>query len=277
MAKVPAFADYARSAKDLLYGPKDGGFQFNKVLTVASRTSDGVDFAIKTVIKAEGGVENELKSVLSRDKATFTGTLTQAGKLSLSAVYKELAPGLAAGLSGVAGDPESAKLAVDYVVPHLTAKAAFTVTAAPKVDVSASTGHQGLVAGGEASYDTAKSAVTKWAVGVGYQASDYSASVALTDAQLVTAAYAHRVNADVTVGAEASRKLSDAGAVTFAAGLSKRLDSGALAKARVDHKGLVAVLYEQELSKTKLAVSGQFDSLNLSAAPKLGFGYHIKY
>ena len=33
----------------------------------------------------------------------------------------------------------------------------------------------------------------------------------------------------------------------------------------------------QELSKTKLAVSGQFDSLNLSAAPKLGFGYHIKY
>lgn len=27
---------------DLLYGPKDGGFQFNKVLTVASRTSDGV-------------------------------------------------------------------------------------------------------------------------------------------------------------------------------------------------------------------------------------------
>jgi hypothetical protein len=76
-------------------GAQQGGWlgpRWSPSLTRPLGAGRSQDFAIKTVIKAEGGVENELKSVLSRDKATFTGTLTQAGKASARAAPPPAAP-----------------------------------------------------------------------------------------------------------------------------------------------------------------------------------------
>lgn len=46
-------------------------------------------------------------------------------------------------------------------MPHVTVKSNVSLTAAPKVDLAATTGFEGMTAGGEVSYDTAKSAITK--------------------------------------------------------------------------------------------------------------------
>ena len=64
---------------------------------------------------------------------------------------------------------------------------------------------------------------------------------------------------------------------THTAGLSKRLEGGAVTKVKLDNSGLVSVLYEQDLrGRTKMAVSSQFNALDLNAKPKFGFGYDIK-
>ena len=50
-----------------------------------------------------------------------------------------------------------------------------------QVDIAVSTGAEGVVLGGEASYDTSKAALTKWVLGLGYTATDYQAALLLTD------------------------------------------------------------------------------------------------
>ena len=57
----------------------------------------------------------------------------------------------------------------------------------------------------------------------------------------------------------------------------RRLDSGALAKAKLDNQGTINVLIEQDMQKnTKVALSGLFDATNLEKAPKLGIAVDIK-
>ena len=153
-------------------------------------------------------------------------------------------------MSGEPDDAASAKVAVDYAVPHLTIKSTLSLTSAPKADFAGAqaaaaagqllpllrsrlllrlrlpgrgptwawqlpsqrgpvlepsapaaacrsphphapspahpvpavtTGYDNVTVGGSASYDTAKSALTKWVVGLGYTAADYQAAVMYTD------------------------------------------------------------------------------------------------
>lgn len=58
-------------------------------------------------------------------------------------------------------------MSADYVVPHLTLKTSVGLTNQPKVDLAATTGYKDIVFGGEATYDSAKGDVTKWAAGAG--------------------------------------------------------------------------------------------------------------
>lgn len=278
MAPIAAFSSLGTNAKDLLYGnAKSGKYQYDRVLNVTSKTADGVEFTVNAVGK-DDKLEMALKGAYSAKNYSVITTLAQSGKLGVAVSYKELAPGLNVAMSGTVPDPDSGKLQAEYSVPHLTLKSSVTLTAAPKVDIAATTGLEGVTMGGEASYDTAKSAVTKWTVGAGYTASDYQVAVLLNDKQTATAMVAHKVSIDTTIGAEVVRDLSTGGATAFSAGLSKQLLGGALSKFRLDNSGIVSVLYEQELkARTRLAVSGQFNALDLNKAPKFGFGYNINY
>jgi voltage-dependent anion channel protein 2 len=276
MAKVPSFGLLGQSAKDLLYGGKDGRYHYDKVLNVTSTTSDGVTFALSALNK-DDKVDLGLKATYAAPKYNLLGTISQAGKLGVSASYKELAPGLTLGVSGTVGDAESGKLAADYAVPHLTLKSTVSLVASPKLDLAATTGYDNFTVGGEASFDSAKSAITKWTAGVGYTAADFQAAVLVNDRNVVTGLYAHKVNPTATVGAEIVHDLSGA-STTFVTGLSRVLEGGALAKAKLDNKGIVSLLYEQDLRPyNKLVLTTQFDSKDLSAQPRFGVGYDLKY
>ena len=65
------------------------------------------------------------------------------------------------------GSAPCAQLSAEYAIPHLTLKSAVGLTNQPKVDLAASTGYKDIVVGGEATYDSAKGQVTRWAAGVG--------------------------------------------------------------------------------------------------------------
>jgi len=192
-----------------------------------------------------------------------------------------VAPGLKVGVVGMLPDGDSAKMAVDYVAPHITLKSSATLTAAPKVDTSAasrfSVSGRDVVVGGEVSYDAAKGAISKWALGLGYTAADYQFAALLSDSQVVTALLAHNVRPDLTVATEVVRNLTT-GDTALAAGVSRRLDTGALQKVRVAHSGVVSVLHEQVLEgKSKVSLSGQFDAKDLSKQPRYGVAFDFKY
>ncbi len=76
-------------------------------------------------------------------------------------------------------------MAIDYCVPHLTLKTTVGLTQNPTVVLAATTGQKGVVAGAEVTYDTNKANVKAWNAGVGYNAADFQASVALTDQGVV--------------------------------------------------------------------------------------------
>jgi voltage-dependent anion channel protein 2 len=278
-AKVPAFQDIGKSARELLYGTKDGVFQFNKTATITSRTADGVEFTVTTTQK-DDRLDNALKATYKTKNYGIVGSFTSAGKITASASLYDLAPGLTAVLSGTIPEQSSGSLSLDYAIPHLTLKSVVGLTNTPKIDVSASTGRaSGLnntVIGGEVAYDTEKSAITKWSVGAGYNAPDYQAGISLVDmGETLKLSYAHNIDARSTAGAEVQRKLNK-DLTSFTLGYARRLDNGAITKYRLDNTGIASALYETNLeSKTKVALSAAFNALNLQQAPKVGVALNM--
>ena len=233
-------------------------------------------------LQRDGKLETDVKASYENSKYKIVTTLVQAtGKVGLSLAAKELAPGLTVGVSGTLPDIDSGKLAMDYVAPHVTLKTSMSLSATPKVDASATSRFaikgRDLVGGADVSYDAAKGAVTKWVLGSAYTAADYQLAATLNDKQDVTLLIAHSVRPDLTLGAEVVRNIPSS-ETSLAAGIARRLPSGALQKIKVAHTGIVSVLHEQVLEgKSKIALSGQFDAKDLSKAPRYGVGVDFKY
>lgn len=204
-------------------------------------------------------------------------TYTPQPQLTLVGTASNIAPGLSAALTGSLPDQSSAKLTVDYAIPHVTLKTAVGLTSAPKVDLAATTGVEGVVVGGDVGYDTSKGSITRWALAAGYTKADYQASLMLIDrGETVKASFTHNVDSTMTVGGEVMHSLTKS-TTGFTLGYAKKLDSGALFKARLDNTGLTSVLYEQELRpKTLVALSSQFDATDLNKAPKFGVAFGLK-
>nr|QKY15287.1 mitochondrial outer membrane porin (VDAC) [Polytomella parva] len=161
-------------------------------------------------------------------------------------------------------------------MPHLNLKTTIGVNASPVLDLTASTGYKNVTVGTEASYDTAKKAVSKYNFAVGYDAADFQAAAFLSD-KLSTAriAYAHNLTSTVTVGGEVSRKLA-CGATSFALGYYTKLASGALTKYKIDNTGLLSLAYETKLANGEKAnVSLQFSAADVSKPAKYGFALDL--
>lgn len=294
---------------ELLTGGKSGTFQYNKALTVSSTTADGVVRRGHALVHAynpstgiytgshqqgqqpghqpQGGIQVgqlwhqrhvcRLGQGMPCDHYSIVCSKPPQPQLTLTGSASNIAPGLSAALTGSLPDQSSAKLTVDYAIPHVTLKTAVGLTAAPKVDLAATTGVEGVVVGGDVGYDTSKGSITRWALAAGYTKADYQASLMLIDrGETVKASFTHNVDSTMTVGGEVMHSLTKQ-TTGFTLGYAKKLDSGALFKARLDNTGLTSVLYEQELKpKTLVALSSQFDATDLNKAPKFGVAFGLK-
>lgn len=269
-----AFADIGKSAKDILNGGREGVFQFDQKVTLATRTADNVSltFTAKKGDKADLSV----KTAYAGKGYALDATFNTSDKVAVNGSLSSLAPGLKLSSSITLPDLASGKATVDYAFPYLSLKSSVGLNSAPAVDLAAATGYKNVLLGGEAGYDTAKSAITKWNVGVGYHAADSQIAALLTDkGEMVKVVVAHKVSPSRSVGAEVSKSL--AGATTsFAVATEQRLASGGLLKFKIDHLGVASGLYEQRLATgEKYSLSGQIDTLNLSKPPRMGFAVDL--
>ena len=269
-----AYADLGKGAKEILNGGRDGVFQFDSKVSLATRTADGValTFSAKKGEKADLSVKTAYATKLYSVDAVFN----TSDKVAVNVALTSLAPGLKLSTSITLPDLSSGKATVDYAFPYLSLKSSVGLTSAPAVDVAASTGYNNFVLGAEAGYDTAKSAITKYNLGLGYHAADSQIAALLTDkAENVKLLVAHKVSPARSVGAEVCKSL--AGPTTsFAVGTEQRLANGGLLKFKIDNAGVASGLYEQRLaSGEKYALSGQLDTLNLSKPMKFGFAFDL--
>jgi voltage-dependent anion channel protein 2 len=171
---------------------------------------------------------------------------------------------------------------VDYVMPYLSLKSSIALTSAPVFDVAAATSYKSFLLGAEAAFDTGKSKVTKSNVALGYSSSDYSIACVLSDvgtgADLFSAAklsYAHTVSPTTSAGAEITRKIAS-GDTSFALAYSKKLESGASSKVKIDNTGALTGYYETKLvSGEKVASSLQVQVTDLAKPLKFGFAVDL--
>jgi voltage-dependent anion channel protein 2 len=277
-AQIPVFTDIGKATKDLLYGGKDGKFQFGNVFSISSKTADGVTFSVRTVQDdAVKRVSSQVQIGYDYRKYGLSAIVKDDGKVNASLKLNDLAPRLSVTLSGVLPDDNSAVIDVGYKLPYISLLGSMGLTAQPKVTLAATTGKNNVVVGGEATYDTRTAAVTKWHAGAGYTGLDYQLAGLLTDnGDSVKLQYAHNIDPVQTAGAEVVRNLKT-DETRFSVGYLRRLDTGAISKLRVENNGLVTLLYEQEVKpRTKAGFTLQMDATNTQAQPKLGFVLDLK-
>jgi voltage-dependent anion channel protein 2 len=276
--KVPAFSDIGKATKELLYGDRDGVFQFEKQAKITTKTADGVEFGLTSKFK-EQKVEQEVTASYKADKYALKATVNPAGKIVTTLTLTNLVPNLTLGLSGALPDQSSGKLTADYAVPNLTLKSSTTLTSNPVVNVAASTGYKGGVFGVSGVYDSKSGTISSWEAAAGYTSLDYQVAVNVNNADIAKLAYTHNLDRSASVGAEVSKKITDSAEspTKFTVGYAKRLQGGGLGKLRLDNSGLASLLYSAEVQPgTKLTHTVAFDVTNPNTPPKYGFALDLK-
>jgi voltage-dependent anion channel protein 2 len=277
-AKIPAFTDIGKSAREVLFGGREGVFQYNQQVTISSKTANGIEFTASS-LKRDDKLETAIKAGYKHNNINTIATFSHLGKVTGSATINDIAPGLSATLAGTLPDVQSLKLSIEYYLPHVTAKALVGLTASPTINASLSTGWNDLTLGTNFTVDTAKNnSLTNWTAGVGYTGLDYQVAALLADkGDTLKITGAHNIDASQGLAAEIARSLNKDEATIVTLGYQRRLQQGALAKVRLDNTGSLHVLYELEAQKnTKLSFSSQFDATNLEKTPKFGVALDIK-
>ncbi|KAK3365723.1 eukaryotic porin/Tom40 [Lasiosphaeria ovina] len=269
---VPAFADIAKTANDLLN--KDFYHLSSGTIEVKSNTPNNVAFKVtgksshdKVTSGAIEGKYNDKPNGL-----TLTQTWNTANLLETKI---EMADNLTKGLKaeGVfdflpATQARAAKFNVHFKQPNFHGRAFFDLLKGPTANIDAIVGHEGFLAGASAGYDVQKAQITGYSAAVGYQAPTYSAAITATDNLSVFAAsYYHKVNSQVEAGSKATWNSKSGNAVGLEVATKYRLDPVSFVKAKINDRGVAAVAYNVLLREgVTFGVGASFDTQKLDQA-----------
>mmetsp|Transcript_5342 Transcript_5342/g.33502 ORF Transcript_5342/g.33502 Transcript_5342/m.33502 type:complete len:282 (-) Transcript_5342:1397-2242(-) len=280
MTKCPAYATLGKATKDLLL--QDYTFfdrkQYDQKLVVETKTGSGMNATVNGYKKGEG-VFGDVALAYKTNGVQLGAVLGSAPKIDVSVAVADVAPGLKCSVSGSVTDLQSGKLDLDWAATSFaTLKASLGLATAPKADFNVAVAvADGLLVGAETGYDTAKGKITKYNVASQYSCADFTLSAFLLDkGDTVKVSYSHSFDMNRTIGGEIVRKISKAD-TTFTIGYMQRMEGGALAKIRLDNKGIATLGYKTEMKpNASLLLSSQFDTFNLEQHAKFGLALQMK-
>jgi voltage-dependent anion channel protein 2 len=277
---VPAFADIAKAANDLLN--KDFYHLSATTFEVKSNTPNNVAFKVTGKSSHEKATSGALEGKYT-DKATgltVTQTWNTANVLDSKLELKDsLAKGLKA--EGVfsflpATQSKGAKFNLTFQQSNFHGRAFFDLLKGPTANVDAVLGHEGFLAGASAGYDVNKAAVTSYSAAVGYAAPAYTAAVTASDNLTIFAAsYYHKVNSQVEAGAKATWNSKATNNVGLEVATKYRIDPVSFAKAKINDRGVAALAYNVLLRPgVTLGLGLSFDTQKLDQAThKIGTSF----
>lgn len=269
---VPAFADIAKSANDLLN--KDFYHLSAGTLEVKSNTPNNVAFKVTGKSSHDKVTSGAIEGKYTEKPLGLT--LTQSWNTANALESKlELNDSITKGLKaeGIfsflpANNARGAKFNLHYKQPNFHGRAFFDLLKGPTANIDAVVGHEGFLAGASAGYDVQKGAVTGYSAAVGYAAPTYVAAVTASDHLSVFAAsYYHKVNSQVEAGAKATWNSKSGNAVGLEVASKYRLDPVSFVKAKINDRGVAAVAYNVLLRPgVTLGVGASFDTQKLDQA-----------
>jgi hypothetical protein len=118
-----AISDIGKEVRSILYGAKDGVFQYDQKLSYSTRTADGVQLVLNAIRKDEKA-DLSLRTVYNYGNYGLNATFTTTDKVHVLASVDKIAPGVKVSLSATLPDKESGKLLVDYINQVSTSNAA---------------------------------------------------------------------------------------------------------------------------------------------------------
>jgi voltage-dependent anion channel protein 2 len=132
-----------------------------------------------------------------------------------------------------------AKANFHFKQPNFHTRAFFDLIKGPTANVDVVVGQDGFLVGGSATYDVAKAAITGHSLAVGYAAPTYTASIVATNKLSVfSAAYYHKVNAQVEAGAKSTWDSKAGSQVGLEVAAKYRLDPVSFAKVGIRTKSV---------------------------------------
>jgi voltage-dependent anion channel protein 2 len=151
------------------------------------------------------------------------------------------------------------------------------------MNIAAAAKFKNYILGGDVEYASSKaSPVTKYSLGMGYNAPDFQAAAFYLEkadekkSKAVQLSYVHHLSATQSVGGEVTKSLSSEETPTFTLGYSRRLENNALAKVKLTSGGIMSLLYETKMmGGEKLSGSFMCDVTDLSKPVKYGFSLDL--
>lgn len=168
-------------------------------------------------------------------------TLTQSWNTANALDTKiELTDAIAKGLKAEvlgsflpATQAKGAKFNLHFKQANFHGRAFFDLLKGPTANVDAVIGQDGFLVGASGGYDVQKAAITSYSAAIGYAAPQYTATVtAANNLSVFSAAYYHKVNAQVEAGAKATWDSKSSNSVGLEVASKYRLDPVSFAKVR---------------------------------------------
>lgn len=278
----PQYSDLGKSAKDLF----NKGYNYGTVkLDVKTKTKNDIDFNVtgehnNDVNKSLGSLEAKYKSPahgltfvekwntdnVLKSEVTIEDSLMKGLKLALDTSYSP-ATGKKSGVVKTAYKHDKVMLNTDIDLD----------LAGPVVHNSLTFGHMGWLLGLQATFDTAKSQLTRNNFAVGYQANDFTLHTNINDGTEVGGSIYQKINSQLEMGVSLSWS-SVNNATRFALASKYKLDKDATVQAKVNNLSQIGLSYSQQLRDgVKLILSALVDGKNINGGGhKLGVGLELE-
>jgi len=171
---------------------------------------------------------------------------------------------------------KGAKFNLHFKQANFHGRAFFDLLKGPTANVDAVIGQDGFLVGASGGYDVQKAAITTYSAAIGYASPQYTATVtAANNLSVFSAAYYHKVNAQVEAGAKATWDSKSGNAVGLEVASKYRLDPVSFAKLKINDRGVAAVAYNVLLRPgVTLGLGASFDTQKLDQAThKIGTSF----
>eukprot|EP00850_Spirogloea_muscicola_P022211 SM000283S10683 [mRNA] locus=s283:110148:112321:+ [translate_table: standard] len=273
MGKGPGFySDIGKLTKDLL--TKE--YTYDQKITVSTVTLSGLAFTTAGSLKGEafaGDVKGEIRHGRIRTELK----VDTASKIHATITVDDVAPGLKGIISGTIPDQKTAKLELQYLNEYSAFTGGIGMTQSPVIDFTAALGSPQAALGGEFTYSTQDSALTKYNFGVAMYKQDFTVAAILADkGETLKGSFLHAVNPYATVGGEIAHSFAK-NENTFTLGSAYTLDALTTLKGRVNNHGSVAGLVQHEWRpKSTITISGEVDTKALDKSAKVGLAIALK-
>jgi len=277
---IPAFSDLAKASNDLL--TKDFYHVSSAAIEVKSNTPNNVAFKTSGKASHEGFTSGlvEAKYTDKPSGTTITQSWNTANALDLKVELNDsIAKGLKAEVLGSflpATQAKGAKFNLHFKQANFHGRAFFDLLKGPTANVDAVIGQDGFLVGASGGYDVQKAAITSYSAAIGYAAPEYTATItAANNLSVFSAAYYHKVNAQVEAGAKATWDSKSSNAVGLEVASKYRLDPISFAKLKINDRGVAAVAYNVLLRPgVTLGIGASFDTQKLDQAThKIGTSF----